>query len=32
VIENSHPVTVRGMTLDDVPAVMVIDRLSLQMP
>ena len=31
-IDNSHPVTVRGMTTDDVPAVMVIDRLSLRTP
>ncbi len=31
-IDNSHPVTVRGMTPDDVPAVMVIERLSLQTP
>jgi len=32
VIDNSLPVTVRGMTPDDVPAVMVIDRLSLRTP
>ena len=31
-IDNSQPVTVRGMTLDDVPAVMEIDRLSLPTP
>jgi ribosomal-protein-alanine N-acetyltransferase len=32
VIENSQPVIVRGITLDDVPAVMEIDRLSLPTP
>jgi ribosomal-protein-alanine N-acetyltransferase len=32
VIENSQPVFVRGITLDDVPAVMEIDRLSLTTP
>lgn len=31
-IENMQPVIVRGITLDDVPAVMEIDRLSLPMP